>query len=82
MKVNRVLHCQTGNSNKVYLCCISEEDGKYIVVGKWGRLHSKLDQQTKGTYSTDSEADRAREAFCRRRLQRDMSIDIERARCE
>lgn len=76
MKVNRVCHYEGGNSNKVYIGCITETNGSYIVVGKWGGVGKKISQQTKGTYDTAARAEVARDAFLSTKMKKGY-VDIE-----
>lgn len=76
MKVNRVCHYQAGNSNKVYIASISEVNGKYIVVGKWGGVGKKVSTQTKGTCDSYRQAEVHRDKLLATKIKKGY-VDIE-----
>lgn len=54
MSENIVLHCQDGNSDKVYIACVSDlnSSGMFDVTGKWGRRGKRFSEQSKGSFGT------------------------------
>jgi predicted DNA-binding WGR domain protein len=56
MENNRVGHCQSGNSDKVYIVTVSDNDGDYIVNAIWGRRGKLSNNQIKGAFNTIREA--------------------------
>jgi len=52
MQNNRVGHCQTGASDKVYIVNILEHEGNFIVKALWGRRGKISQSQIKGSFAT------------------------------
>ena len=58
MKVNRVAHCKTAKSDKIYMVCIHDNgDRTCNVIGKWGRRGRMFAQQIKGKNLTSLRAE-------------------------
>ena len=55
MERHRIAHCQSGNSDKVYISCVRDlPSGLFQVLGKWGaRDCQKMQLQVKGEFHTE-----------------------------
>lgn len=62
---NRIAHCQSGSSDKVYIAsCRQLPNGKWVVLGKWGRRGANMSAQAKGDeYDSEREAKAALDAL-------------------
>jgi len=54
---NVILHCQDGNSDKIYIFAVKKfSGGQWEVLGKWGRRGKNVSQQNKGKYPSKQSA--------------------------
>jgi predicted DNA-binding WGR domain protein len=77
-KRNLVGHCYRPslNNDKVYMCCIRQTGTQWTVLAKWGRRGKKMNNQSKGEFSTEVLAVQAQLNLWKTQ-QKDGYLDIE-----
>jgi predicted DNA-binding WGR domain protein len=69
MERNMIAHCQSGNSDKIYMSCVRENsDGTYSALAKWGRRGKTLQQTFKLTSVSLAQAQAEQEKVFNQKL--------------